>query len=222
MNQALFPYQTVLEQVPLFQGIPTQARNDLLSCLNARLKRYEKNATVISAGANGNMGIVLEGTLRLCDIDRFGNQSLLSVFRAGDLFGAASTLSSTPSLFSVMATQSATVLLFDGERMINPCTENCTTHLTLLQNALRLMAERNVHLSQKIEILGKHLIRDKLLTYLHFCENEAQSASFEIPFDRQGLADFLCVERSALSATISKLQKEGVLSASKRHFTLFV
>ncbi len=220
MDKTLMPYQSVLKNIPLFSQISHQELDALFICLNARIKHYEKNEPVLPNGTQDIVGIVLDGTVQLCDIDHLGNQILLSLFQPGDLFGAACAFSQTPTLFPLTARQSCTVLLLDGNRMTAPCLKNCASHVRLLQNALRLIAERNVLLSQKIEILSKRLIRDKILTYLHFQSNRLGKSTFEIPFDRQGLADFLCVERSALSATISKLQKEGVLSVYKNQFTL--
>ena len=121
---------------------------------------------------------------------------------------------------SVIAERPSEIMLIDCKRILSTCTNTCIFHQQLINNLLRIVASKNLLLQQKIEVMSQRTTRDKLMTYLLSQAKLKNSSEFTIPYDRQALADYLGVERSALSAEIGKLRKEGVLESTKSHFRL--
>lgn len=212
----------LMEIMPLFQGIGSKELESLLSCLSGRERKFEKNEIIFRAGDTPKyLGVVLEGNVRVFREDLLGNRTILGEFGQGDLFGETFTLARAESLpVSVTATQSSHVLLIEGLRITGTCPHCCGFHTRLVENMMAILARKNLMLSEKMEVLSKRSTRDKLLNYLSGQSQRAGSLTFAIPFNRQELADFLCVDRSAMSSELGKLQKEGILSCDRSSFTL--
>ena len=121
---------------------------------------------------------------------------------------------------TITANEPSDIMLIDCSHILHTCSNNCGFHQQLIFNLMKSMAIKNLNFHQRIEITSKRSTRDKLLAYLMLQAKKAGSDSFEIPFDRQELADYLEVERSGLSAEISKLRQEGVIESHKSHFKL--
>jgi CRP-like cAMP-binding protein len=121
---------------------------------------------------------------------------------------------------SIVANEPSDIMLIDCSHVLHTCHNNCAFHQQLIFNLMKDLALKNLIFHQKIEITSKRSTRDKLMTYLMFCAKRAGNSSFDIPFDRQELADYLDVERSGLSAEISKLRAEGIIESNKKHFKL--
>ena len=120
----------------------------------------------------------------------------------------------------VVAVESCTVLLMDVERVLSRCTNSCAFHARLTENLFALLAEKNRILARKVDYLAQRTTRQRLLAYLSEQAQQAGSAEFTIPFIRQQLADFLSVERSAMSAELSRMQAEGLIETERSHFRL--
>ena len=131
---------------------------------------------------------------------------------------AAAEVQSLP--VTVIADEPADVMLIDCSHILHTCHNNCGFHQQLIFNLMKDLAKKSIVFHQKIEITSRRTTREKLMTYLAMRAREVGSDSFEIPFDRQALADYLEVERSGLSAEISKLRAEGVLESEKNRFKL--
>lgn len=121
---------------------------------------------------------------------------------------------------SVMAIENSEIMLLDCKRIITTCSNSCQFHDQLIYNLMHIVARKNLMLNQKMEVLSKRTTREKIMTYLLYQAKQQDSSSFTIPYDRQGLVDYLSVERSAMSAEISKLRKEGILECKKNYFKL--
>ena len=113
------------------------------------------------------------------------------------------------------------ILILNAERVGSPCCKGCTFHARLVRNVMRIISAKTLELNAKIDILSHRTTEDRLLAYLHSFAEKCGSREFDIPFDRQQLADFLCVERSALSAEISRLVRVGSFDCRKNHFKLY-
>ena len=211
-----------LKKMPLFQGIGSQELEALVGCLSGRERRFEKNAVIFRAGDTPKyLGVVLEGGVRVSREDLLGNRSILGEFGQGDLFGETFALAKAEALpVTVTATQPSQVLLIEGWRIIGTCPHCCGFHTRLIENMMAILARKNLMLSEKMEVMSKRSTRDKLLNYLSGQSQRAGSLTFTIPFNRQELADYLCVDRSAMSSELSKLQKEGILICDRSSFTL--
>lgn len=211
-----------LTETALFNGIANGDMPPLLACLSAQTIRCEKNQTILHRGDRlERFGIVLEGQFRITEEDYFGNRHLLAALEPGDLFGESFAFAQAEALpFDVVAASDSTALLIDCRRLTQPCAKACGFHSRLIQNLMSVISGKNIVLTQKIGILSKRSTREKLLAYLAGEARRHGSRRFNIPFDRQGLADYLCVERSALSAELSKLRSQGILDFQKNHFEL--
>jgi CRP-like cAMP-binding protein len=211
-----------LSSCPLFDGVAAGDLPGMLSCLSARKMRCEKGQTILREGTPArDIGILLSGRAQLIRTDYCGNRTILLGLEPSDLFAESFACSRAETLpVSVVACETCEYLLLDCRRMMTVCSHACAFHNRMIFNLLQLVADKNLALHQRSLITGKRTTRDKLMTYLLMQAKEAGRADFTIPFDRQGLADYLEVDRSGLSAEMSKLKKEGVLDYYKSDFRL--
>ena len=212
----------ILEKCALFEGIRTEDMLPMLGCLGARVSRFKKNQILFSEGDNAKfVGIVLSGSVQIVKEDYHGHRSIVSRAGAGELFCESFACAGVKTLpVSVIAAEDCAVAFIDSHRVCVSCSNACAFHSRTIQNLLKVLAERNLQFHQQMEITAKRTTREKLMAYLLSEAKRAGADSFTIPYDRQALADFLQVERSAMSAEIGKLRREGVLESRKNQFTL--
>jgi len=215
-------YLEVLRQSALFDGIDGSELAPLLSCLSAKADHYEKGQTVFPSGTSIScFGIVLDGQVQVVQDDYYGNRSILANIGVGNLFGESFACAEIKSLpVSVIASTESELLFIDCRRLVSPCAEACFFHSKLIKNMLSIVSRKNISLTQKIEFTSKRTTREKLLAYLSSEAKRAKSRSFRIPFNRQELADYLSVDRSAMSAELSRLRDDGALKYHKNQFEL--
>lgn len=212
----------ILLQCPLFAGVEPEELTAMLPCLNARTVNREKGEYLFAEGEPAlHMGVVLSGGVQVVQEDYHGDRSIVGTIGPGQLFGETFALAQVPALpVSVICTAPSRIMLLDCRRIITTCTSACVHHQRIIRNLLHATAEKNLHLHRKLSIISQRTTREKLLAYLSDQARLHQSRTFTIPFDRQALADYLGVERSALSAEIGKLRDLGVLESTKSRFTL--
>lgn len=212
----------VLLGCPLFHKINETELKSLLVCLSATQKHYKKSQPIFRAGESvQTVGIVLTGNVHVVQEDFWGNRSILANVEAGGLFGESFSCAETEKIpVGVIAVQTSEILWIDYRKIVTTCSSSCVFHTTLIQNMLRILAQKNVLLTEKMELLTRRTTREKLLAYLSAQAQRAGSAEFSIPFNRQELAEYLSVDRSAMSNALSKMQKEGVLRYQKNQFEL--
>ncbi len=215
-------YIELLKGCPLFFDIEEEELVRMLSCLGARVEEFEKKHTVFAEGTPAkSIGIVLSGAVQMMQMDYFGNRSILGNALPREVFGEAFACAQVESVpVTVEAREKSEVMLIDCDHILHTCSNNCEFHRRLIYNMMRNLAVKNLGYHEKIEVTSKRTTRDKLMTYLMLCAKREGNSSFEIPFDRQELADYLEVDRSGLSAEISKLRKEGIIENTKNHFVL--
>lgn len=215
-------YFEVLRKCPLFNQIEDESLVRALGCLGAKEKSYKKGDTVLAEGQEAKyFGIVLKGSVQLERVDYYGNRSILTSIEPSQLFGEAFACAGIKSLpIDVIAAEDTDILFIDVKRAASSCEGACAFHAQLIINLLNIVAKKNIILHQKIEITSKHSTREKLMTYLFLQEKNTGSRTFIIPYNRQELADYLGVERSGLSAEISRLRNEKVLECKRSTFTL--
>lgn len=218
----MIQYLSVLKSTQLFFGLSEEEISSLLSCLNANLKHFKKGEYVFSQGERlGDVTILVEGSLYIQKDDYWGNRSILGQVAPGEMFGESYVApQSTPLLHDVIATEDSAVMFFDVKRILTTCSSACRFHTLVVQNMFFAISEKNRALVQKIGHMSKRTTREKLLSYLSEQAKKQQSSQFTIPFNRQQLADFLSVDRSAMSGELCKLRDEGLLSFKKNQFTL--
>jgi len=213
---------SILKHVPLFEGISETDYPSILSCLSAKTVHYDKNQTIFLQGDEASyVGILLSGNAQVTKEDYYGNRSILTNLEAGMLFGEAFVCADIKKLpVSVFSTTESEVLFIDYQKLTTSCTQACSFHNKMIHNMLSILAMKNILLNQKIEFITKRSTKEKLLTYLSFEASKAGANHFTIPYDRQELADYLSVDRSAMSAELCKLRDEGILHFSKNKFEL--
>ena len=215
-------YLQVLCQSPLFAGATEADARAMLQCLGAVVRRYGRGEFVLrSGGPADRMGVVLSGGLQVCREDALGYRTILAALGPGELFGEAYACARTEALpVSVLASADSAVVLLDGTRLLTTCPTACRFHGELIRNLISVLARKNVFLTRRMEHLSKRTLREKLLSYLEEQAAGAGGATFEIPLDRQGLADYLCADRSALSRELGTLKREGVVAFERSRFRL--
>lgn len=215
-------YLPVLKKSPLFAGIDDQDVLSELGCLGARVREFPKGSFVFTAGDSiSDMALVLEGCVHIVQDDLWGRRSILSSCLPGDFFGEvyASKPGSVLNV-SAQAAEDSRIMLLDIGKVLTSCSSACSHHQRLISNLVGVLAGKLLVFNDKVTHISRRSTREKLLSYLSAQAQKAGSKAFDIPFDRQQLADYLCVDRAAMSVELSKLQKEGVLTTSRRHFEL--
>ena len=215
-------YIKVLQKCRLFAGIRENDLKAMLGCLGGRVVRFGKGETVLPTDSRAEyVGIVLSGAVAIVRDDFYGNRTIQARAEAGEMFGEAFACAGVECLpVGVEGVTPGRVLLIRLGRITQTCSNACEFHNRMVMNLLGAMALKNLQLNRKLEITSQRTTRDKLLSYLMSQARQARSTTFTIPFDRQGLADYLCVERSALSAEIGKLRREGILESERSSFRL--
>lgn len=215
-------YFEILRKSRLFDHIADENLSGLLTCLDAKIKSYKKNQEIFCEGERAaHIGVMLDGAAQIVRIDYYGTRSIVAKIEPTELFGESLACAEVGSIpVSVIAADNCTVMLIDSKRIFHPCGSACAFHSQIIFNLMKVIATKNLLLNQKIEITSRRTTREKLTAYLLQQAKQFNSNSFTIPFDRQELADFLGVDRSGLSAEISKLRKEGVIECRQSHFRL--
>ena len=215
-------YNSVLTQCPLFDGIQAEDLQSMMGCIGGKVIFVSKGQHVFYEGDPAtHVGLVLTGAVRMIREDFYGNRSIVAHIGPSGLFGETYACAEVPALpISIVADADSDVLLMDCRRITVSCSNACEFHNRIIFNLLKLVAEKNLVFDQKIHVTSKRTTREKLMTYLLNQAKLQGSNSFTIPYDRQELADYLEVDRSGLSAEISKLRKEGILESEKSSFTL--
>ncbi|MDR2529422.1 MAG: Crp/Fnr family transcriptional regulator [Synergistaceae bacterium] len=214
---------STLGTCPLFAGIGEADLRRLLGCLSAVQKRFEKNGFIFRAGDKADsVGIVLSGAIHVLREDFWGNRSILARVESGGLFGEAFACAGVKNLpVSVATVEEAEILLMNCKRILTACPSFRDFHTALIYNLTRILAEKNVMLTRKLEHVTQRTTREKLLSYLSERAKLTGGNAFDIPFNRQELADYLSVDRSAMSAELSRMKDEGLLRYQRSHFELF-
>lgn len=211
-----------LSATNLFHGIREDELEALLPCLNAHERRFRKDEVIYRAGDTvTEMGLVESGSVNILCNFYWGGSHIFGHAGAGQLF--AETYAAIPGkelLVNVVAAEDCEVLFLTLDKLLTTCQNGCAFHNQIIHNLIRISASKNLSLSARMMHTAPKSIRERLLSYLSEQAVEHGSAHFTIPFSRQQLADYLGVDRSALSNELSKMQRDGLLSFHKSEFTL--
>lgn len=217
-------YLSILRGNPFFTGLDDREILSVLHCVSAQAARKDKEAYIFRAGDTTEvMGLVLSGSALIIQEDIWGHRNILSRCRSGDFFGEIYAARPGSVLnISVVAEENCEILFLNVRRLLSACSSACDHHQKLIRNLVSVLANKILIFNDKITHISKRSTREKLLSYLSAESQRHNSLSFDILFDRQQLADFLCVERAAMSVELSKMQKEGLLKTNRNHFELLV
>ena len=213
---------TFLSKTILFQGASAEEVKAMLGCLQGEVKNYRKGDIIYHMVEHiQSMGLVLSGSVSVEHDDVWGNKSILDKVEAGRVCAETyACVPDEPLMLNIVATETSEILFLNMHRVMHLCSNACTFHQTMIRNLLSVLLQKNLRLSNRIFHTGAKSIRGRLLSYLSFEARQKESYTFEISFNRQQLADYLNVDRSALSNELSKMQKEGLLKVERNRFTL--
>ena len=216
-------YVPVLKRTKLFSGVGDDDISTMLSCLEARLLTYKKGEYVLRQGEHlSDILVLAEGSLHIQRDDYWGNHSILGHVGAGEIFGEAYVAPESGTLLNdVITVEDSSVFFFDVKRVISTCSSACRFHTMVVQNLFFAISEKNRGLVQKLDYMSRRTTREKLIAYLSEEARKQNSASITIPFNRQQLADYLSVDRSAMSNELCRMRDEGLLEFEKNRFRLF-
>lgn len=212
----------ILSNCPLFNGINHVDLNHVLNFLNAKTCVYSKDSPIFWEGSPATfVGLILSGTVQVVREDYYGNRNVLNILKTGELFGEVFPCAGLKIMpVSVSALETSTILLLDFKKLFNPYSDSFAYLNLLTKNLLKEIARKNLDLNKKIRYMSKKTTKEKLMAYLLDMAKENKCSEFTIPHDRQSLADYLGVERSAMSAEISKLRKLGIIDTKGSWFSI--
>lgn len=217
-------YLDVLEKNQLFKGIHKSEISSVLQCLQCNIKNYKKGEIIILGGSKvHSLGIVIDGGIQIVREDLGGNRMMIAGLTKGEIFAetfACGEIDVSP--VSVYASEKSTILWILIKKIVNPCSMVCSFHSSIIMNLLELMAKKNMYLNQKLELLSQRSIREKIILFLELEAKKKgkEGGEFLIDLNRNELADYLCVDRSALSRELSKLKMEKIIDYHKNKFKL--
>ena len=196
----------------LFAGIAPSEMEAMLPCLEAVEKSYNKGERLMRAGQITEfLGVVLRGKVQVEVSDAWGNVTILETLSSGEIFAHGYACSKEALDIDVVAESACSVALLKVDRIMSPCAHACGCHSAISGNLMRALALRNLAMNQRALATMPKTIRGKVLAYLSQQQKRAGARVFTIPYSQTKLAQYLCVDRSALSAELSKLRKEGVI-----------
>ncbi|PHV70715.1 Crp/Fnr family transcriptional regulator [Sporanaerobium hydrogeniformans] len=215
-------YIQQLQKNDLFKNFNLNNIEIILNCLSAKIVTYNKRERIFLQGDPINfVGIILSGSIRIIKEDIEGNCNILAHLGVNDIFAEAFACAGIDECpVTIQALENCEILFIDCKRIIRTCHQACTFHSSLIQNILSLISKKNILLNEKIEILSKRTIREKLMAYLNMQIQSTHSKKFSIPYDREGLANYLCIDRSALSRELCNMRNEGVIAFKKNEFEI--
>ncbi len=211
-----------LKDVALFHDIREEDLPSLLQCLNAHVKTFDKGEIIFMEGDRATaVGLVKSGNVQLVKEDIWGNRTIVAYVADGELFAEAYSCMPDGILqVGAVAMAKSKIMLIDYQRVVTTCPSSCSFHTQLIRNMMGILAENNIRLNRKIEHTSKRTTREKLMSYLMERARSTNSNRFEIPFNRQELADYLNVERSAMSAELGRMRDDGLLQFHKNRFEI--
>ena len=215
-------YLPLLQKSPLFASMEPQQITSVLHCVGAVVREAGAGEYILRAGDRTQaMGLLLSGSAFAVQDDLWGQRNIMGKILPPGTF--AEPFAATPGAVlnvSVVASVPSKVMFLNIQQITTVCSETCPQHALLIRNLVSVLARKNLQLNDKITHMSKRRTREKLLSYLSSESLRQGSLEFDIPFDRQQLADYLCIERSAMSAELSRLQKDGLLATERSHFRL--
>ena len=214
----------ILDEVktPLFDGIAPQDRKTMLGCIGYHLGTFRKGDIVAFEGDNlKHIGIIISGAVDMVKEDLWGNKTMLVRMRKDEVFGETFACGSDSlSVVTFMVSDDAKVLFMPFDRVMHSCTMACQFHHRLIENMVKIIADKNRDLMRKVDVVSKRTIREKLLAYLSIQAQVQNSRYFEIPLGRVELAEYLCVDRSALTRELAKMKDDGLIDYDKNCFRI--
>ena len=207
---------------PLFAGIRPEDMAPMLHCIGYHIRAYSKGEIVAFEGDNlKHIGIVLSGSVDMVKEDLWGNKTMLLRMGKNELFGETFACGDDSlSAVTFVVSEDAWVMFMPFSRVMHSCTMACEFHHRLIENMVKVIANKNRDLMRKVDVVSKRTIREKLLAYLSIQAQLQNSRYFEVPLGRVELAEYLCVDRSALTRELAKMKDDGLIDYDKNRFRI--
>ncbi len=214
--------QILAVRSPLFSGMLPEERLAMLDCTGYHIGTFRKGDIVAFENENiKHIGIVLSGAVDMVKEDIWGNKTMLLRIRENDLFGETFACGDDNlSVVTFAVSEAAQILFIPFDRVMHSCTHSCRFHHQMIENMVKIIANKNRDLMRKVEVVSKRTIREKLLSYLSIQAQNHQSHYIEIPLGRVELAEYLCVDRSALTRELAKMKEDGLIDYDKNCFRI--
>ncbi|CUH97232.1 hypothetical protein P22_3359 [Propionispora sp. 2/2-37] len=215
-------YISAICGLPLFAGIQEEDFEVMLGCIGSYVKTYNKGEFIsFSSEPMKCVGIVLDGTVHMIKEDLWGNKTILVFIKKTELFGETFVCGNrNASTVTFFAAANARILFLPFDQVMHSCSKACIFHQFLIENMVRLIANKNIQLMEKLEVISKKTLREKIMTYLSLQAQLSNCKYFELPIGRLELADYLCADRSALTRELCKMKEDGLLDFEKNTFRL--
>lgn len=206
----------------LFADMTTEDVHSALSCIGYHIADYRKGEIVAFEQDHiRHVGILLSGAVDMIKEDLWGNKTMLVRARQNDVFGESFACGSdSQSVVTFVVSEDARVLFLPFSRVMHTCTKVCAFHHKLVENMVRVIADKNQDLMRKVEVVSKKTLREKILAYLSIQAQHRDSRYFEIPLGRLELADYLCADRSALTRELANMRADGLIDYDKNWFRI--
>ena len=207
---------------PLFDGVNSEDRKTMLGCIGYHIAAFRKGDIVAFEEENiRHIGIILSGSVDMVKEDLWGNKTMLLRSRKHDLFGETFACGEDNlSVVTFLVSEDAKILFLPFSRVMHSCTMACAFHHRLIENMVKVIAGKNRDLMRKVEVVSKRSIREKLMTYLSIQAQQQSARYFEIPLGRVELAEYLCVDRSALTRELAKMKEDGLIDYDRNCFRI--
>lgn len=212
----------ILEKTQLFKGMEIDETTRLLSELDSEVKSFNKGETILETGEiNRKIALIIDGIIHITKLDYYGNLNIIAVVKPGELFGESYALSDNEKLgVSAVSETESRILFIDVEKFNDERITELSYFKIFYMNLMHILANKNIQMSKKLDHLTKRSIREKIISYLSQVSIEKGSSNFEIPLNRQQMADYLCIDRSALSRELMSLKSDNYIDYHKNTFTL--
>ena len=206
---------------PLFQGTNPQEIEQMLICFQSKRKTFQEKEIICTYEADTDtLGLLLEGSISVNRIHVDGTQDMLEYIEGTGIFGASLIFSTHEDAFTVVCEKKCTVLFIQKHHITKRCKNACLHHTTVVQNLMQIMAEKVVSLTEKVDILSHRSIRGKLLSYFQIQSAKNTSSQFVMPFSLVALANYLCIDRSAMMRELKKMKEEGLVEINGKQVRL--
>ena len=207
---------------PLLEGVSPQEYQTMHACLGVYEQSFRPDDVIYDFGdGRGLLGIVAQGSAVVERIDRKGGRAILEHLGPGGVFGEMMMFKAAGDDSVVVRAAAPTRVSFlRSEAVMRRCEHACACHSRMVENLFRLVTEKATSLSERVEVLSRRSIREKLLRYSQLQAAKGHGPSFQLPFSLSALADYISADRSAMMRELKKMREEMLVTITGRQVTL--
>ena len=206
---------------PLFAHVSADSIEKMTCCFSMQKRAYrEKEVIATYTDTENFIGLLLQGTVSVNRISADGSLDMLEYLEGTGVFGASFAFSNREDEFLVICERDCAVLFVEKSQLTKRCSNACQHHTQVVENLMQLMAEKVMHLTEKVDILSHRSIRGKLMCYFRIQATKQGELTFQLPMSLLKLANYLCIDRSAMMREIKKMKEEEIVTINGKEVTL--